>query len=207
MRVRLFFIFISFSLFIVGCGTVKQTAVSNLSKEESTVTTSRDLDASTLIDTTKIDGKVVSIVKVEFFPDSPPPIISREDDREVQDSAPLVEDQPRPTNTVTTNGTTISGAIKSAEIVEIEQTSEVRRKTETQVTEQTDEVVETAAETQSAEEVIPVKDPRRFLWLAVLIGVSLIAALIVYAKFIKPLNIGSRIAGIASKFGNLLKKG
>ena len=207
MRVRLFFIFISFSLFIVGCGTVKQTAVSNLSKEESTVTTSRDLDASTLIDTTKIDGKVVSIVKVKFFPDSPPPIISREDDREVQDSAPLVEDQPRPTNTVTTNGTTISGAIKSAEIVEIEQTSEVRGKTETQVTEQTDEGVETAAETQSAEEVIPVKDPRRFLWLAVLIGVSLIAALIVYAKFIKPLNIGSRIAGIASKFGNLLKKG
>lgn len=209
MKAKLLLLFLSF-FFFVGCGTVKKTAVSGLAKVEETKDTSRDLDVSTLIDTTKIDGKVVSIVKVEFFPDSPPPVVTKEDPDSVRNSAPLVvdqpaKDQPRPTNTVSTKGTTISGSIKSAEIIEIEEETEHRGKTQTEITETAEETTVQKAETQSSETVTPEKDPRRFLWLAILIAVSLIALLVVYVKFIKPLNLGGWISKILGKFGGLLK--
>lgn len=209
MKAKILLLFISFFLF-VGCGTVKKTAVSNLSKVEEMKETSKDLDLKTLIDTTKIDGKVVQIVKVEFFPDSPPPTITKEDPDSLPSSAPLSKDQPakdpeRPTNTVSTKGTKISGAIKSAEIVEIESETEIRGKTETEIQETVEEVVDTTTETQSSESVTPEKDPRRFLWLAILIGVSLIALLVVYAKFIKPLKLGGKITNLLGKFGGLIK--
>lgn len=210
MKANNFLLFISLLLFC-GCGTVKKTAVSTTVNDSTAVKTSREIDTSTLIDTTKIDGKIVSIVKVEFFPDTPvpdpkpiTPEAAPDKPNETKEAAPLPPTS-RPVNSISANGKTISGSIKSAEIIEIASESEIRGKTEKETTEETETEIVSTTDLDNNEEVTPEKDPRRFLWLAILIAVGLVATLVVYNKFIKPLNLGGKIRSLVGKFGNLLK--
>lgn len=200
-----------FSLFIMlclfaGCGVVKKSATSTSAEVNTSLDQHQETSISSYVDTTKIDGKAVSVVKIEFYPDGPDPVIEKKDPSDTMKTADPPAQVSRSVNTIETPGTRITGKIKTAEIVEIQ--SETTSKG---VTEKTAEIEETVAETTeinttSAAEETPQKDPRRFLWLAILIGVGLVALLVVYYKFIKPLGLGGKATSFIAKLVSFLKK-
>ncbi len=199
---------------LVGCGVVKKTAIS-ASTEVSTTTSSKDSSSvATYVDTTKTEGSTISIIEIEFYPDGNGPISADNDPADNlsgdpdkgPDKAPEGAKRPGSGATITVGGKTISGNIKSAKITEISKESEAKGVSETKTDEKSSSV-ETAESSTTVEKIeTPQKDPRRFLWLAILIGVGLVALLVVYNKFLKPLGLGGKIKSFLGKVGNLLKK-
>lgn len=198
---------------LVGCGVVKKTAIS-ASTEVSTSKTSTDSSSvSTFVDTTKTGSSTISIIKIEFYPDEigPNPAVNDPEDNlptdqeKVPETAPERPKRPGFGATINVGGKTISGNIKSAEIIEINKESKTNGVSESKTETQSSESSSSESSSSIEKTETPQKDPRRFLWLAILVAVSLIAILVVYVKFIKPLNLGGWISKILGKFGGLLK--
>jgi len=201
-------------ILVAGCGVVKKTTVSASTEVSNAKSSADSSSVSTYIDTTKTDGKTISIVKVEFYPESggettpaPPADSLSGDDAKGPETAPERPKRPGSGgNTISVNGKTISGNIKTAEIIEISTESEAKGVTETKAEEQSSSVEESSSSTEVEQTETPQKDPRRFLWLAILLGVGLVVFLVVYHKFLKPLGVADKVRNFLSKIFSFRKK-
>ena len=202
-------LFILLYLF-VGCGVVKKTASSASTEVTQTKTSTDSSSVSTFVDTTKTGSSTISIIKIEFYPDNgpvtPAPDSTSTGEAKGPETAP--ERPVRPSsggNTINVNGKTISGNIKSAEIVEIKTDSEEKGVSSSEAKETVSSDEKTEAKIEEIKTETPQKDPRRFLWLAILIGVGLVAFLVVYYKFLKPLGIADKVRNILSRLFSFRK--
>ena len=202
-------LFILLYLF-VGCGVVKKTASSASTEVTQTKTSTDSSSVSTFVDTTKTGSSTISIIKIEFYPDNgpvtPAPDSTSTGEPKGPETAP--ERPVRPNsggNTINVNGKTISGNIKSAEIVEIKTDSEEKGVSSSEAKETVSSDEKTEAKIEEIKTETPQKDPRRFLWLAILIGVGLVAFLVVYYKFLKPLGIADKVRNILSRLFSFRK--
>ena len=124
----------------------------------------------------------------------------------VPETAPERPKRPGSGATINVGGKTISGNIKSAEIIEINKESKTNGVSESKTETQSSEASSSESSSSIEKTETPQKDPRRFLWLAILIGVGLVALLVVYYKFIKPLGLGGKIKSFLETFGLFRKK-
>ena len=167
-------------------------------------------DQDRILDTTKTGSSTISIIKIEFYPDNgpetPAPDSTSTGNPKGPETAP--ERPVRPGsggNTISVNGKTISGNIKSAEIVEIKTESEEKGVSSSDSKETVSSDEKTEAKIEEIKTSTPQKDPRRFLWLAILIGVGLVAFLVVYYKFLKPLGIAGKVRNFFAKIFSFRK--
>lgn len=199
---------------LVGCGVVKKTAISASTEVSTSQSSSDSSSVSTYVDTTKTEGSTISIIKIEFYPDEngPNPAVNDPaynlptDPEKVPEAAPERPKRPGSGATINVGGKTISGNIKSAEIIEINKESKTNGVSESKTETQSSEASSSESSSSIEKTETPQKDPRRFLWLAILIGVGLVALLVVYYKFLKPLGLGGKIKSFLETFGLFRKK-
>lgn len=199
---------------VVGCGVVKKTAISASTEALQFSSKADSSSVSTYVDTTKTEGSTISIIKIEFYPDengqnpavNDPADNLPVDPEKVPETAPKRPTRPGSGATINVGGKTISGNIKSAEIIEINKESKTIGVSDSKTESQSSEASISASSSTVEKTETPQKDPRRFLWLAILIGVGLVAALVVYYKFLKPLGVVNKVRDFFTTIFSFRKK-